>query len=125
MKELLKKWHEVLKKEDASLLNELLAENCTFHSPILHKPQEGSQLTQMYLLAAASVFNNGTFRYEKEIVSDNHAALEFVVEIEGITMNGVDIITKNDEGKIEEFKVMMRPYKAVEFMLKKMSEALA
>jgi hypothetical protein len=113
--ETLQLWHEMLQARDISRLDEVLAEDCTFISPILHSPQHGRDLTKFYLTGAFQVFNE-SFRYVKEVVSDEHAVLEFVCEMDGIVVNGVDIITFNEAGKIVEFKVMVRPLKAVNLL---------
>ncbi len=123
----LERWHEVVQKKDPELLDELLAEDCVFHSPIVHTPQEGKALTKLYLAAAMQVLGEG-FHYVREVSDDHQAVLEFVGENEGITINGVDIFSWNDEGKIDSFKVMVRPLKAVNLLhahMKAMLEQLS
>src|ERR1700676_3745410 len=93
-------WHRVVETRDAAGLNTLLAENAVFHSPVVHTPQVGKAITHRYLTAAFGVLFNESFRYVREIVSDHDAALEFVVEIDGISVNGVDMITWDDDGRI-------------------------
>ena len=111
----LARWHEIIKQGGPALLDEILADGCVFHSPVVHTPQEGRELTRLYLTGAMQVLNDG-FHYVKEVVSDRHAVLEFVCEVDGITVNGVDIISFNEQGKIEEFKVMVRPLKAINLL---------
>lgn len=119
----LARWHEIIKQGDPALLDEILADDCVFHSPVVHTPQEGRELTRLYLTGAMQVLNDG-FHYVKEVVSDRHAVLEFVCEVDGITVNGVDIISFNEQGKIEEFKVMVRPLKAINMLHAKMRDML-
>jgi hypothetical protein len=119
----LARWHEIIKQGDPALLDEILADDCVFHSPVVHTPQEGRELTRLYLTGAMHVLNDG-FHYVKEVVSDRHAVLEFVCEVDGITVNGVDIISFNEQGKIEEFKVMVRPLKAINMLHAKMRDML-
>ena len=65
-------------------------------------------------MAAMKVLNEpGHFVYLREVVQGQHAVLEFQTEIEGVTVNGVDMIEWNDAGQIIDFKVMVRPLKAV------------
>jgi len=116
-------WHDMLRKRDLGRLHEVLAEDCVFLSPIVHTPQRGRDLTRLYLAAALAVFNEG-FQYVKEVVSPQHAVLEFTCEVDGIMVNGVDIMTFNDAGKIIEFKVMVRPLKAVNLLHAKMKAML-
>jgi SnoaL-like domain len=117
-------WHRVVETRDTAGLNTLLAENVVFHSPVVHTPQVGKAITQRYLTAAFGVLFNESFRYVREIVSDHDAALEFVVEIDGISVNGVDMITWDDDGRIVDFKVMLRPLKAINLIHQKMAAML-
>jgi len=116
-------WHEILEQGDMRRLDEVLAQDCVFLSPVVHSPQEGRELTKLYLTGAFEVFND-SFRYVKEVVSGRHAVLEFTCDLDGILVNGVDIMTFNDEGKIEEFKVMVRPLKAVNLLHARMKAML-
>lgn len=97
----------------AERLTALLAEDVTFLSPVVHTPQRGREITTAYLLAAEQVLGNEHFRYVREIDGGDTAVLEFTTVIDGIEINGIDMITWNDEGKIIEFKVMVRPLKAI------------
>jgi hypothetical protein len=116
-------WHEIAKQRDTARLDEILADDCIFLSPVVHTPQRGRELTRLYLTGAMQVFND-SFRYVKEVVAGNHAVLEFVCELDGIEINGVDIMTFDDSGKITEFKVMVRPLKAVNLLHAKMRDML-
>lgn len=120
-------WHEMVASGDSSRFDEILAEDCVFLSPVVHTPQLGRDISKLYLTAALHVFNNG-FRYVKEVVNDTHAVLEFECEVDGIVVNGVDIMTFDGDGKISEFKVMVRPLKGVNMLhakMKAMLESLA
>jgi len=117
-------WHNIVRIRDASGLGELLAEDVVFYSPVVHTPQVGKAVTTMYLSAAVQVFGNGSFRYVREIVGESDAVLEFETEIDGIIVNGVDMIKWNDDGKIVEFKVMVRPLKAINLIREKMGAML-
>ena len=117
-------WHQLVANRDVSGLSLLLADDAVFHSPILHAPQIGKALTKRYLTAAFSVFFNESFHYIREVVGERDAVLEFVVEIDGITVNGVDMIQWNDDGKIVDFKVMLRPLKGINVIHQKMAAML-
>ena len=121
----LKRWHEVARAKDIDGLNALLAEDAVFHSPVVHTPQVGRAITSKYLEAAFTVLFNESFEYVREVVDDHNAILEFKVEIEGIMVNGVDMISWNDAGEISEFKVMLRPLKAINLIHAGMGEMLA
>jgi SnoaL-like domain len=118
-------WHQVVQDRDLKALDALLADSVVFHSPVVHTPQRGKAVTTQYLAAALRVFFNETFRYVREIAGDRDAALEFQVEIDGISVNGVDLITWDDAGQIVDFKVMIRPLQAIQLIHQKMAAMLA
>ena len=117
-------WHRLVRTQDPSGLNALLAEDAVFHSPVVHTPQRGRTLAAAYLGAAFRVFFNPTFRYVREIVGPSDAMLEFETEIDGIVVNGVDLIKWNATGQIVEFKVMLRPLKAINLIHQRMGAML-
>jgi hypothetical protein len=121
--QVLSTWHDILEARDPSRLGEILAEDCVFHSPVVHTPQSGRERTALYLTGAMHVFND-SFRYLKEVVDAPHAVLEFSCRLDDIEINGVDIITVNAAGLISEFKVMVRPLKAVNLLHERMRAML-
>jgi hypothetical protein len=118
-------WHALVRAQNPTGIDELLAENAVLVSPIVHTVQRGKEITKAYLSAAFRVFINPSFRYVREIYGPSDAMLEFETEIDGILVNGVDIIKWNREGKIIEFKVMVRPLKAITVVHQRMAEMLA
>ena len=118
------RWHEVVRTRNPALLNQVLAEDAVFHSPILFKPQQGRDLTALYLTGAMHVIANPAFHYVREVVGEQDAVLEFETEIDGIHVNGVDMITWNEQGLISDFKVMIRPLKAINVVQQRMAELL-
>ena len=121
----LQAWHHMVRTNDASGLRDLVAEDAIFHSPVVHTAQAGRKLTVMYLSAAFKVFFNPTFRYVREIAGPNDAMLEFETEIDGVLVNGVDMIRWNEAGRIVDFKVMLRPLKAINLLHRLMAEQLS
>jgi hypothetical protein len=133
------KWNAHLRGEFPGGLDELLHDDCVFLSPIVFTPQRGKELTKLYLGAAGNVLPgesdgempsssneaDGKFRYVKKVLDGNHAVLEFETTVDGIAVNGVDIITCDDDGKIIEFKVMIRPLKAINKVHENMKAMLA
>ena len=123
-------WHAYVRDVKEETPDEILADDVVFLSPVVHTPQQGKGATKMYLMAAFNVFPGdpatekvggvsgekpaGKFKYVREVVGSHDAVLEFETEMDGIFVNGVDMITRNDEGKISEFKVMIRPLKAIQ-----------
>lgn len=112
----LERWHAILADRDIARIDELLAEDAVFHSPIVHTPQKGKALVKLYLTAAFHVLFNASFRYVREVVGESDAVLEFAAEVDGIQVNGVDMIHWNEAGEIADFKVMIRPLKAINLM---------
>jgi SnoaL-like domain len=118
-------WHAALAARDHGALDALLADDVVFHSPVVHTPQVGKRITTMYLAAAFQVFGQPSFRYVREIVGARDAALEFTVELDGLVVNGVDLIRWDDAERITDFKVMLRPLKAVHLIHERMAAMLA
>ena len=117
-------WHRLVRSQDASGLGALLADDAVFHSPVVHAPQAGKKLVARYLGAAFHVFFNPTFRYVREIVGPSDAMLEFETDIDGVHVNGVDLIKWNSVGLIVDFKVMIRPLKAINVIHQRMAAML-
>ena len=117
-------WHQLVASRNAKGIGALLADNVVFHSPVVHTPQVGKAVTAQYLAAAFHVFFNESFEYVREVIGPRDAVLEFQVTIDGIAVNGVDMIKWDDEGKVVEFKVMIRPLKAINLIHQKMAEML-
>lgn len=120
----LETWHRLVRSQDPSGLDALLAEDAVFHSPVVHSPQRGRKLAAGYLAAAFRVFFNPSFRYVREITGASDAMLEFETQIDGVLVNGVDIIKWNEAGQIVEFKVMLRPLKAINLIHQRMAAML-
>ena len=118
-------WHEFVRSRDPGMLEKLLADDVVFHSPVVHTPQRGRSITLLYLRGAMEVLGSPAFRYEREIRGERDALLEFFTEIDGIAINGVDLIRWDDAGRIVDFKVMVRPLKAMTILHQKMGELLA
>ena len=140
IEQFIEKWHKYLKGQLPEGLDGLLAEDVIFYSPVVYTPQEGREITKLYLAAAASTFGGDekesggasgpapsdpdAFRYTKQILSGNQAVLEFESRVGGKYVNGVDILECNDEGKLIEFRVMIRPLQAVNMMHQQMGAIL-
>ena len=118
-------WHDVISHNDADSLRALLDEDACFHSPVLFRPQQGRDLVTLYLSAAMRVFAGSDFRYVREVVDGHDAVLEFVATIEGVEINGVDMIHWNEYGRIDDFKVMVRPWKGIEKLRDRMAAVLS
>jgi hypothetical protein len=117
-------WHQLVQEHNAAGLDTLLDDDAVFVSPVVHTPQRGRKLAAMYLGAALQVFVGPAFRYVREIIGSSDAMLEFETEIDGVLVNGVDIIKWNDAGRIVEFKVMLRPLKAINVVHQRMAAML-
>lgn len=122
----LARWHDyMMGGSDPAVLSALLAEDAVFHSPVVHTPQVGKAIVMAYLVAASHVLGNDSFHYVRELVDGNEMMLEFVTELDGIAINGVNIIRFNDAGQITDFKVMVRPLKAINKVWEMMAAQLA
>jgi hypothetical protein len=121
----LDKWYAYTKSHDRAALWDLLDPEAVFESPVVHTPQRGRDITFKYLLGADKVLGGPGFAYVGEWRSDTGAVLEFENEIDGIRINGVDMITFGNDGRITHFKVMVRPLKAINLLHRLMGEQLA
>ncbi len=117
-------WHKVAMSKDYDAIAAILHDDCVFESPVVHTPQVGKDITAKYLTAAGNTLGNAAFEYVGEWHRENSAILEFTTEIDGIAINGIDMISCNDDGLITHFKVMVRPLKAVNMLHQKMGEML-
>ena len=120
----LERWHAAMSKGNRpSDLAAIIREDAVFHSPVVHTPQKGRDLVA-YLAAAGQTLGNDSFTYVRELVDEHDACLEFTTEMDGIHVNGVDIIRFDEEGMIADFKVMVRPLKAVNKVWEEMAAML-
>lgn len=117
-------WHAYAKSRNTAALADLIDEHCTFQSPVVFTPQQGGAITTKYLAAAMQVLGNESFVYKREWYSADSAVLEFESTIDGVRVNGVDIISWNAANKITDFKVMVRPLKAVNKLHELMGQML-
>jgi len=124
--ERIEKWHEYMATGNFELLDEQLANDVVFTSPVVHTPQQGKSIATAYLKGAYYVIGKAEkFHYVQSFDCGDKAVLEFECEIDGLVVNGVDMIRWNEDGKIYDFKVMVRPLKAINTVHKKMGEMLA
>ena len=133
----IEKWHDIMKgdsSEAPNKLDDLLHDDVVFYSPVVYTPQKGKEITKLYLSAASGVFStekkgneekkDSKFKYIKEVVHGNHACLEFETEMNGVYVNGIDLITWDENDKIIEFKVLVRPLQAVNTLHQQMGQML-
>ncbi len=99
---------------DRGRLHDMLHDDVVFRSPVVHTPQEGKAITFAYLSAAGNTLGNGTFKYTRVFDCGDKAVLEFETEMDGIHVNGIDMIEWDENGQIVDFKVMVRPLKAIQ-----------
>jgi len=134
--DVIERWHAHMRGELPGGLDELLHDDVVFYSPIVYTPQEGKAITTMYLMAAGQTLpgdrpegappgeGSGGFRYTKKVLDGDTAVLEFETTVEGKYVNGIDIIRCDDDGKIVEFRVMIRPLQAVNLVHAQMKAML-
>lgn len=120
----IQRWIDIIDNGRTDGLEALLAENAVFYSPAVFTPQEGRATTLAYLTAAVKVLGGSNFRYVGQWFADRSAVLEFAADLDGIHVNGVDVIQWNDDGEIVEFKVMLRPLKALQAVMAAMAAQL-
>ena len=119
----LQRWHELVESRDVSRLPAMIAEAAVFHSPAVHSPQEGRDLVTAYLTGAIHVLGP-TLRYVEEWQNEKTAVLRFTAEVDGLQVEGVDLITWDDDGVIVSFTVMVRPIRGLEAVIAAMAKQL-
>jgi hypothetical protein len=137
IEQVVEQWQAHMRGELPGGLDALLDDDVVFYSPVVYTPQRGKAVTTLYLDAAAQTFpgdspgpspDGGTsssgFRYTKTVLDGDTAVLEFETTMEGKYVNGVDIIRCNPEGRIIEFRVMIRPLQAVDMVHRQMAAML-
>lgn len=102
----------------------MLHPDVVFESPVVHTPQRGREIAFKYLASAEKVLGGDGFAYVGEWLNENGAILEFTTEIQGIAINGVDMISFDSEGLITHFKIMVRPLKAINLLHQLMAAQL-
>lgn len=120
----LERWLEIIGSHDVHDIEDLLADDAVFYSPAVFTPQRGRAQAAAYLRAADKLFSGANFRYVGKWFDTHSAVLEFAAEIDGITIEGIDMLHWNDDGKIVSVKVMLRPLKALQAVVPKMAELL-
>ena len=131
----IERWHRHLRGDLPGGLDELLADDVVFYSPIVYTPQRGKEITKRYLAAAGATLTgsdagasgsdeDAPFRYTKQVIAGDTAVLEFETNVDGTYVNGVDIVRVDDRGMIVEFRVMLRPLQAVNLVHEQMRAAL-
>lgn len=120
-------WHAYMDGgKDGAALRAMLAEDAVFHSPVVHTPQVGRDKVFGYLDAAGHVLGGEpSFAYVRELIDGNELMMEFTATIDGIHINGIDLVTFDDDGLVKDFKVMVRPMKAMNMLWEKMGMQLA
>ena len=118
-------WHQFVENRDPTHLDDFIADNATLHSPVVWTPQKGKKIVIIYLIAACEIIANEHFKYIREVSNDEHTMLEFSTVIDGVSVEGVDMLTFDSEGKLLDIKVMIRPLQAVNIVHQKMGEFLA
>ena len=120
----IQRWIDVIDNGRTDELETLLAEDAVFYSPAVFAPQEGREITLTYLTAAVKVLGDRNIRYVGQWFADRSAVLEFIADLDGIQVNGVDMIRWNEDDEIVEFKVMLRPFKALQAVMSAMAHQL-
>ena len=124
-KQALEKWHQMIKTGDMSSLNELLADDVVFRSPVAYKPYEGKHAVFFILTNVIQVFQDFTYHREFYTEDGENVVLEFSANVSGKSLKGIDMIRFNEQGKIIDFEVMIRPKSGLEALAVQMGQRMA
>jgi len=120
----LRSWHAVVESRDPALLDDLLADDVVFRSPAVFTPQEGKAVTRHYLSSAIVVLGP-SLRYVGQWHDQTSAVLEFEAELDGVYVQGVDMLRWNDDGRLVSFTVLVRPLRGLQKLMELMAPRLA
>lgn len=123
-KESLEKWHKMLGSGDLNILDELLADDIVFHSPVAYKPYPGKQVVTFILTNVIQIFENFTYHREFYTEDQQCVVLEFSANIGEKLLKGIDMIRFNEQGKIVDFEVMIRPQSGLEALAMQMGKRM-
>jgi hypothetical protein len=121
----IERWLRILDSGEIAELEQILAEDAVFYSPAVFAPQRGRATTLAYLRAAERMFSGTNFHYVEKWYGPHSAVLHFAADVDGLSVEGIDMIHWNDDDQITSFKVMIRPFKALQGVIGKMAELLA
>lgn len=118
-------WHQMVAAKNLSNLPQLLAPNAVFRSPMAHSPYPGAPVVSTILNTVLQVFEN--FTYHRELATDDglNVVLEFSATVNGKDLKGIDMIRFDENGKIVEFEVMVRPLSGLQALGEEMGRRLA
>jgi SnoaL-like domain len=123
--DVIQRWVDFMSTGDSAMLADLLDDDVVFHSPAVFTPQVGRKKTSAYLLAAEAVFADTGFHYLDRWYGERSAVMQFAAGLDGIVVEGIDMIQWNDDDRIVSFKVMVRPLKALQALIPRMAEQLS
>lgn len=121
----IERWLRIIESGETADLDDMLDEDAVFYSPAVFAPQHGRATAAAYLRAAEQMFSGTGFHYVEKWFGDHSAVLHFAAVVDGLSVEGIDMIHWNDDGKITSFKVMIRPFKALQGVIARMAELLA
>ena len=121
----IKKWHQMLETNDMSILNDLLADEVVFRSPVAYKPYEGKQVVFFILTNVIQVFQDFTYHREFFTEDGENVVLEFSANVSGKSLKGIDMIRFNNRGQIIDFEVMIRPMSGLAVLAEQMGQRIA
>lgn len=119
------RWHQMLEQRDMAILNELLADEVVFRSPVAYQPYAGKQVVFFILTNVIQVFENFSYHREFYAADDNNVVLEFSAQVGDKKLKGIDMIRFNDQGQIIDFEVMIRPKSGLEALAAEMGQRMA
>lgn len=113
-------FRDAVESKDMDAVDDCLAEDVVFLSPVAHTPYTGKAITSAILRAVVEVFED--FHYVRQLREGSEEAYIFEATVDGLDITGCDFLTLDEDGKITEFMVMTRPLKASQALAARMTE---
>jgi len=123
--ESLQRWHDMVARKDLSGVTELFDSEVVFRSPMAHRPYTTPLVVSTILNTVATIFEDFAYHRELATVDGSSVVLEFSARVGKRELKGIDFIRFNEQGKIVEFEVMIRPMSGLSALGEEMGKRLA
>jgi len=121
----LDEWHRIIAEKDVAALSAIVHPDAVFRSPMVYKPYHGRDTLVFVLSQVIEIFED--FTYHREMMSEDgrSAFLEFTTNVGDKSLKGLDLITFDEDGKITEFEVLIRPMSGLMALAEQMGKRMA
>ena len=120
----LAKWHAMAAKQDFGELRSIVHPDVIFRSPVAYNAYNGADALVLAIGTVATVFQEFAYYRQAATADGVNAVLEFGAKVAGKDVKGIDFIRFDEDGKIVEFEVMIRPLSGLQALAEEMGKRL-